>query len=94
MNNSISRRNFLNKSAIAATGILIAPNLISCKANSKVNIAVIGSGGRGVQNWLPMENENIVALCDVDWKRAAKNSPARNRKTNTPMLNCSPRGPI
>ncbi len=72
MKTSITRRNFLNKSAVAASGILVAPHLVSCSANSKVNIAVIGSGGRGIQNWTPMENENIVAFCDVDDRMLGK----------------------
>ena len=68
----MDRRNFLNKSAVFGTGILMAPNLISCKANSKVNIAVIGAGGRGVRNWSPIENENIIAFCDIDDRMMAQ----------------------
>ena len=52
--------------ATIGSGVIIAPNLLSCSANRKVNIAVIGVGGRGQRNWEPCENENIVALCDVD----------------------------
>jgi len=63
---NISRRNFVKAATTIGTGVLIAPNLLSCKANGKVNIAVIGVGGRGQANWAPCENENIVALCDVD----------------------------
>ncbi len=68
----ISRRIFVKSSATAATGIIIAPHLLSCSANRKLNIAVIGVGGRGEQNWIPCENENIVALCDVDDRMTAK----------------------
>jgi predicted dehydrogenase len=67
----ISRRTFVKSSAIAATGALAVPNLISCKANSKINIAIIGVGGRAEKNWALCLEENIVALCDVDDKMAA-----------------------
>ena len=67
-----SRRIFLKSTAITATGILAVPNLISCKAGSKLNIAIIGVGGRAEKNWEVCLEENIVALCDVDEKMAAK----------------------
>ncbi|MCK5821950.1 MAG: Gfo/Idh/MocA family oxidoreductase [Bacteroidales bacterium] len=63
---NISRRGFVKAAGTIGSGILIAPHLLSCSANRKVNIAVIGAGGRGQANWTPMENENIVAFCDVD----------------------------
>ena len=37
-----------------------------------LSFAVIGAGGRGVDNITDLRSENIVALCDVDWERAAK----------------------
>ena len=37
----------------------------------KLNIGVIGAGGRGANNLDAMAAENIVALCDVDDKNAA-----------------------
>jgi len=40
-------------------------------ANDRLDIAVIGSGGRGVDDIEGVKNENIVALCDVDEKNAA-----------------------
>lgn len=39
--------------------------------NDKLNIAVIGAGGRGADNIEGVQTENIVALCDVDQSRAA-----------------------
>ncbi len=38
------------------------------KPGEKLNIGVVGVGGKGWSNWEPMFNmgENIVALCDVD----------------------------
>jgi predicted dehydrogenase len=37
----------------------------------KLNIAVVGCGGQGSENLERVSGENIVALCDVDEKRAA-----------------------
>lgn len=39
--------------------------------NEKLNIAIIGAGGRGAANLGRLSSENIVALCDVDERRAA-----------------------
>ncbi len=39
--------------------------------NEKLDIALIGSGGRGAANLAGVQSENIVALCDVDQRRAA-----------------------
>lgn len=39
--------------------------------NEKLNIAAIGIGSRGGQNMWGCRSENIVALCDVDFKYAA-----------------------
>ena len=39
--------------------------------SDKLNIAVVGIGGMGITNIQHVfETENIVALCDVDWKYA------------------------
>src|SRR5205814_4338041 len=38
----------------------------------KLNLAVIGAGGRGADDLEELKSENIVALCDVDWERAGK----------------------
>ena len=55
----------------------IAPNSILGKSHGhtapsdKLNIAVVGIGGMGITNIQHVfETENIVALCDVDWKYA------------------------
>jgi len=68
---SLSRRTFLKTAAVTATGATFIPNLLSCSPNNKLNIAVIGVGGRGQANWEKVTNENIVAMCDVDYSRAS-----------------------
>ncbi len=78
MSESISRRDFLRRGAIAAAGITVAPSTILGKKwghtapTDKLNIAGIGVGGMGNANLNQMRTENIVALCDVDWKYSAK----------------------
>ncbi|SHF32486.1 Tat (twin-arginine translocation) pathway signal sequence [Mariniphaga anaerophila] len=67
-----SRRNFLKTASAITAGAAFIPNLISCSPSKKLNIAVIGVGGRGETNWGACPEENIVALCDVDENRAAK----------------------
>ena len=36
--------------------------------SDKLNIAGVGVGGMGNANLNALQSENIVALCDVDWK--------------------------
>ena len=75
MENKFSRRSFLATSATAAAAVTILPsNVVSgmgYKAPSdKLNIAGIGVGGMGFANLKNLKSENIVGLCDVDWKYA------------------------
>ena len=57
-------------------GLTIVPSAVLGKAagqtapSDKLNIAAVGIGGMGAANLKNMETENIVALCDVDWKYA------------------------
>jgi predicted dehydrogenase len=77
---NISRRHFffygsLLAGAIPAAGCGRAPSptrLGYKSPNEKLNIAFIGAGGRAEGNIRGCESENIVALCDVDDKQAAK----------------------
>ena len=66
--NKLSRRNFLAGSAVAAATTLGAPNILRARnLNEKLNVAVIGCGGRGGHNMGAVaKTENIVALCDVN----------------------------
>ena len=75
MADKMSRRNFMQKSAIAAAGLTIVPSSVFGKSfghtapSDKLNIAGVGIGGMGNANLKNMEGtENIVALCDVDWR--------------------------
>ncbi len=71
------RRDFIKKTAAAAAAFTIVPSHVvsglGYKAPSdKLNIAGVGVGGMGRSNLRNMNTENIVALCDVDWKYAQK----------------------
>jgi len=81
MNRKIKRRTFLKSSAAVGAGLMIAKSGIlkaGQSPNEKLNIAVIGVGGRGRDNLNNVKSENIVALCDVNANNlatAAKNFP-------------------
>lgn len=73
---NISRRSFLRKGTAAAAALTIVPNVVLGKSyghvspSDKLNIAGVGVGGMGAANLKNMETDNIVALCDVDWRYA------------------------
>lgn len=73
-----NRRQFNTVLAGTAMGIATAPAVLrGANLNSKMNVAIIGAGGRGGSNTRGVaKTENIVALCDVNEKnldRAAAN---------------------
>src|SRR6185503_3279723 len=63
----LNRRRFLGSSTVAVGIFLLgAPAFLRGKGlNGKLNIAIIGAGGRGAANTQSVSSENIVALCDV-----------------------------
>lgn len=75
----VSRRRFLRLSTTLAAGIYAAPAILRAQSpNSKLNIAMIGVGGKGNDNYNGVKGENIVAICDVDTgslSKAAERSP-------------------
>jgi predicted dehydrogenase len=63
----INRRRFLKSAALAGAGLLAVPGIIRSRSpGSRLNVVIIGCGGRGRSNLKEMLGENIVALCDVD----------------------------
>jgi predicted dehydrogenase len=77
MSQKLSRRKFLQASAVSATaaGFWLTGGVTESRgaqpANERLNIAIIGAGGQGGGNLGNVSGENIVALCDVDDARAA-----------------------
>jgi predicted dehydrogenase len=71
-----TRRQFIQTSTLAATGLALAPGIIvrargEKAPGEKLNIAAVGVGGMGGSNVKACADENIVALCDVDQNYAA-----------------------
>jgi len=73
--NRWSRREFVGAAAAVAAFTYVPKHVLGqaggSSANNKLNIAGIGVGGRGASDIDGVSSENIVALCDVDLKRAS-----------------------
>lgn len=69
----ITRRRWIQSAALrittaqtAASTVFACPAIVRARnLNEKLNIAVIGCGGRGGSNLQSVSSENIVSLCDV-----------------------------
>src|SRR4051794_1227340 len=63
----LTRRQFTRTFLTAAGAITAAPAFLRGQnLNDKLNIAIIGAGGRGGSNLASVSSQNIVALCDVN----------------------------
>jgi predicted dehydrogenase len=63
----ITRRTFVGGALTVAGAVAGAPAILRGQnLNNKLDIAIIGAGGRGVTNTTGVASENIVVLCDVD----------------------------
>ncbi len=78
-NFDLTRRAFLASAttSMALVGAIAAPNTAKVvpgkiSPNEKLNVAAIGVGGQGGGDIYECRRENVVALCDVDAKRAAR----------------------
>ena len=76
MAKEMSRRTFLKQGAAAAIGLAVVPSTVLGKKfgytapSDKLNILGVGVGGRGASVLKGLESQNIIGLCDVDWKYA------------------------
>lgn len=81
MSKEITRRSFLKTGTAVAAGLAVAPNVIIAGEKKprkskkdeeprKLKILGVGIGGRGASDLREMETEDIIGLCDVDWKYA------------------------
>ena len=76
MKHRLNRRRFLAGAALGGAGLLILRGRASAssyRANEKLNVALIGVGGRG--GWFVdtvPKMENVVALCDVNDEKLAE----------------------
>lgn len=71
----LSRRGFISIAAASAAFTIVPRHVLGGAGNTspseKLNIAGIGVGGRGAGDIGEVSSENIVALCDVDFRSAA-----------------------
>jgi len=72
-----SRREFLQGAAGTMAAFTIVPRHVlggagGAAPSDKLNIACVGVGGRGGNNLEGISEENVVALCDLDDRRAGK----------------------
>jgi len=72
---TLKRRTLLKAAAATAFGFQLVPRHVlggdgHTPPSRKLNIAAIGAGGQAASDLKNMLGENIVALCDVDEKRA------------------------
>jgi predicted dehydrogenase len=69
----LSRRDFLRTSSLASS-VLILPRGLRAQSqispNARLQIAMIGVGNRGRAPLSALQDEQIVAFCDVDYERA------------------------
>jgi predicted dehydrogenase len=69
----LSRRDFLRHSGFGSS-LLILPRGLRAQStvspNARLQLALIGVGGRGRTALNALQNEQIVAFCDVDYARA------------------------
>jgi len=82
MSKEMSRRDFLKTGTVAAAGLALAPEMLAGNKKKKKNepknldrklkILGVGIGGRGSNDLKNMATEDIIGLCDVDWKYADK----------------------
>ncbi|MHC4628487.1 MAG: Gfo/Idh/MocA family protein, partial [Planctomycetota bacterium] len=73
-NGRISRRHFMGAAAATAAFTVVPRHVLAGSGQTapseKVNIAGVGVGGRGSGDIDALSSQNIVALCDVDWRQA------------------------
>jgi predicted dehydrogenase len=76
---SISRKSFIKKSTLAASGFFIVPRHVLGGAgytapSDRLNLAAVGSGGKGYTDILHAsvnKRERVAALCDVHFEGSA-----------------------
>src|SRR5437762_719497 len=70
----MKRRQFLKSFAVTGAGMLLLPRRSISGADApsnKLNIALIGTWGRGEAHFGAISSENVVALCDVNEEHLA-----------------------
>ena len=84
MSKPYSRRDFVGDTAKLAAGAMIVPRVVLGgtgyrAASARLNIAFVGVGGMGMSNMAQCLDENIVAICDVDFSYVERSLEGRQR---------------
>ncbi len=81
MSKNLSRRKFIKNAVLTgSTFSIAAPNFIRAQNTyNKLNLAIVGVGGRGASNLAGVASENIVALCDINADSLGKASATHNK---------------
>ncbi len=94
MPKNVSRRDFVADGARLALGAAVAPSLIGSPMivprhvlggpgyrapSDTLNVAIVGAGGMGMSNMARLLDENIVAICDVDFPYVERSLAGRLR---------------
>ncbi|MCJ7716469.1 MAG: hypothetical protein MUO54_08115, partial [Anaerolineales bacterium] len=65
----VNRRNFIKSTAAISAVTIVSPSIaFGSKANSAINLGIIGCGGRGtgvISSMSDNSNVNIVAMADI-----------------------------
>jgi predicted dehydrogenase len=78
MSQHLTRRDFITFSAMAAAMLGFSSCVSLAKnprkprpiaAGAKVRFAQIGCGGKGFSDAMAQKDEDVVAICDIDWER-------------------------
>src|SRR5919199_5415485 len=88
--NPISRRTFLATVAKAGVAAAVAPMIVPRRVlggegyqppSRTLNVAIVGAGGMGMENMTQLlkGNENVVAICDVDFPYVERSLAGRVR---------------
>lgn len=86
---TLNRRDFIKFSAVAAA-MLGFSSCVSLQrsprkprpiaAGAKIRIAQIGCGGKGFSDIMAHKDEEVVALCDIDWEGPTDIAPPKDGK--------------
>ncbi len=86
---SITRRKFVGTMAAATAAFTIVPRHVLggsgyTAPSDKLNIAVVGAGGKGRSDMWAMRGENIVAICDVDDRKMEETLKSAKENADDP----------
>ncbi|MCK5703130.1 MAG: Gfo/Idh/MocA family oxidoreductase, partial [Cyclobacteriaceae bacterium] len=89
----VNRRNFIKSTAAISAVTIVSPSIaFGSKANSAINLGIIGCGGRGtgvISSMSDNANVNIVAMADIFSDKLGSSKvklDAQNKKKGLPSI--------